>query len=275
MFDLHIHSQHSVDSKQTLDEICNQAIESGLEGIAICDHVDLWFVKNLKTEDAIRNCIADVKKAKERYGSQLTILQGVEMAEYLYDPVAAERILSLCDFDVILGSVHSVYFEDITDSYSRIDFSAMPMEKIDRFLEKYFRHISEMIEQTDFDVLTHLTCPLRYINGKYHRNADVMRHQKEIFTILEQIIQKNIALEINTSGLDTDFGEYMPPISLIESYKKMGGTRITLASDAHVPQNIGKGFDKTAALLQDIGFEGYYIFRQRTPEFKPFSCPVH
>ncbi len=270
MFDLHIHSLHSADSKQTLDEICNQAIQIGLEGLAVCDHVDLWFAESLNTEQAIKNCIADVKKAKERYGSHLTILQGVEMAEYLYDPITAKRILSLCNFDVILGSVHSVLFEDITDSYSRIDFSDMPMEKIDRFLKEYFRHLLEMIERTSFDVLTHLTCPLRYINGKYQRNADIMHHREEIFTIFEQIIQKEIALEINTSGLDSNLGEYMPPLSLIQSYKKMGGKRITLASDAHIPQNIGKGFDKTAKLLQDIGFEGYYIFRQRTPELKPF-----
>lgn len=270
MFDLHIHSRNSVDSKQTLDEICNQSIQIGLEGIAICDHVDLWFVGALNTKQAMQNCINDVKKAKERYGSQLNILQGVEMAEYLHDPIKAEQILSLCNFDVILGSVHSVLFEEIEDSYSRIDFSTMSMEKIDQFLKKYFHHISEMIEKTDFDVLTHLTCPLRYINGKYHRGADIMKHREEILTIFEQIIQKEISLEINTSGLDSNFGEYMPALPLIETYKKMGGNRITLASDAHIPQNIGKGFHQTGTLLQDIGFNGYYIFRQRKPEFKSF-----
>ena len=270
MFDLHIHTHNSVDSEQTPDEICESAIQRGLKGIAICDHVDLWFIHNLRTEDAIRNCIEEVKKAKAHYGSRLEILQGVEMAEYLYDPVGAERILSLCPFDVILGSVHSVRFEDINDSYSRIDFSSMPMEKIHRFLKEYFRHVLEMVENTDFDVLTHLTCPLRYINGKYNRNADIMQHKDEIFTILEKIIRKNIALEINTSGLDSNFGEYMPPLFLLEAYKNMGGKRITLASDAHVPQNIGKGFEKTASLLQDMGFDGYYIFRQRTPEFQSF-----
>ena len=270
MFDLHIHTRHSVDSKQTLDEICAQAINIGLEGIAICDHVDLWFAENLKTEDAIRNCIADVKKARERYGSRLTILQGMEMAEYLYDPQTAEKILGLGELDIILGSVHSVRYETIDDSYSRIDFSEMPMEMIDGFLKKYFGHISEMIEKTDFDVLTHLTCPLRYINGKYHRNVDIMQYRKEIFDIFEQIIQKEIALEINTSGLNTPFGECMPNRLLIQSYKKMGGKRITLASDAHVPQNIGNGFSQATEMLQDIGFDGYCIFRKREPIFQSF-----
>jgi histidinol-phosphatase (PHP family) len=192
------------------------------------------------------------------------------MAEYLYDPQTAERILSLGELDVILGSVHSVRFENINDSYSRIDFSDMPIEKIHEFLKEYFRHIAEMVEKTDFDVLTHLTCPLRYINGKYHRNVDILRHRDEIFSIFEQIIQKDIALEINTSGFDGNFAKLMPDLALIQSYKKMGGKRITLASDAHIPQNIGKGFSETAAVLQDIGFDGYCVFRRRNAELKTF-----
>lgn len=270
MFDLHIHTRHSPDSNQTLDEICAQAVKIGLKGIAICDHVDLWFAKELQTDQAIRNCIADVKKARARYGSRLTILQGMEMAEYLYDPQTAEKILGLGELDIILGSVHSVRYETIDDSYSRIDFSSMPMEMIDGFLKEYFTHIAQMIDKTDFDVLSHLTCPLRYINGKYHRDVDIMQYRKEIFDIFEQIIQKEIALEINTSGLNTPFGECMPNRLLIQSYKKMGGKRITLASDAHVPQNIGNGFSQATEMLQDMGFEGYCIFRRRKAEFKPF-----
>ena len=146
----------------------------------------------------------------------------------------------------------------------------MPIEKIHEFLKEYFRHIAEMVEKTDFDVLTHLTCPLRYINGKYHRNVDILRHRDEIFSIFEQIIQKDIALEINTSGFDGNFAKLMPDLALIQSYKKMGGKRITLASDAHIPQNIGKGFSETAAVLQDIGFDGYCVFRRRNAELKTF-----
>jgi len=37
-FDLHIHSECSSDSSLTVDEILKQAVERGLDGIAICDH---------------------------------------------------------------------------------------------------------------------------------------------------------------------------------------------------------------------------------------------
>ena len=263
MFDLHIHTLRSVDSKQTIDEVCESAIQKGLQGIAICDHVDMWFSEKLNTPEAIRLCVQDVRRAKSIYGDRLEILQGMEMAEYLFDPENADRILSLGEFDVILGSVHSVAFEEIDDSYSRIDFSATPEEKLVRFMKKYFFHIEEMIDKTDFDVLSHLTCPLRYINGKYKRNIDAALFEKEILSIFDRIIKKDIPLEINTSGIGSFYNSYMPDTDLIRTYKKMGGRLITLASDAHVPQNVGNAFSETKGVLQDLGFDSYCAFRKR------------
>ena len=263
MFDLHIHTLRSADSKQTIDEVCESALQKGLTGIAICDHADMWFSKKLDTPSEIRKCMEDVRRARDVYGDQLEILQGVEMAEYLYDTAESDRILNLGDFDVILGSVHSLMFEDIDDSYSRVDFSRMPEEKILRFMKQYFLTMTEMIEKTDFDVLTHLTCPLRYINGKYKRNIDIGCFRKEISEIFNQIIRKDIPLEINTSGIGTFYGYCMPDIPLLRTYTNMGGKLITLASDAHTPQNVGNAFDSVRTALQDIGINSYCVFRQR------------
>ena len=55
--------------------------------------------------------------------------------------------------------------DGIPDSYSRIDFGSMTMDKIIAFVDLYYDKMLEMIENTSFDILTHLTCPLRYING--------------------------------------------------------------------------------------------------------------
>lgn len=265
MFDFHIHSEHSPDSVQTLDEICRSAIDKGLRGIAICDHVDMWFFDRENTYTCMQNCICDVRRVKEKYGNTLEIFQGVEMAEYLYDPKRAESILQLCAYDVILGSVHSVIYEDITDSYSRIDFSDMTESKIYGFLSEYFSKIIEMIEKTNFDVLSHLTCPLRYINGKYGRNIDILRWKNEIFTIFEWIVKKGIALEVNASGVGDFYRKYMPDENLLHMYKEIGGELITIGSDAHTPQKIGNVFAQTKQMLGDIGFGAYYYYKERTP----------
>lgn len=263
MFDLHIHSKNSHDSRQTLDEICKTAMTKGISGIAVCDHADTWFFDKDHTYEMIDRCMQEIDMARTKYGERLEILKGVEMAEYLDEPEKAEKLLKAHDFDVILGSVHSILYEDITDAYSRIDFSEMPMEKIYGFLKEYFRKMAEMIEKTDFDILTHLTCPLRYINGKYKRNADVLCFKKEIGDIFSMIIQKDIALEINTSGIGAAYGDYMPHETLLRMYAEMGGRLITFGSDAHMPQYIGNGFMEAQELLYKIGFREYCVFRQR------------
>lgn len=267
MYDFHMHTKNSVDSKQTIDEICASAIEKGLRGIAVCDHVDMWFYHNLGTYDAIQTCIAEVKAAKEKYGDRLEIFQGVEMAEYLYDAENAKILLDSCDWDVVLGSVHSVRFEEIDDSYSRIDFSTMAEEKIIAFLREYFARVMEMIEGTDFDVLTHLTCPLRYINGKYDRNIDVLLFEKEIRAIFARIIEKRIALEVNTSGIGDRFGELMPSVPLLSLYREMGGELLTIGSDAHVPHRVGNALEDTKAVLRELGFSTYCYYKNRKTQF--------
>lgn len=271
MFDLHIHSKNSPDSTQTIEEICESAIARGLTGFALCDHVDTWFFEKDHMYEGLQGSIQDVKKAKVLYGDRLDILQGVEMAEYLSFPEKAESILSLTDFDMILGSVHSLYYEDIDDAYSRVDFSVMPEEKIKGFLKEYFFRMKEMIDKTDFDVLSHLTCPLRYINGKYHRNIDAMAFISDIREILDLIIGKDIAMEINTSGVGGFYNEYMPDRRIWKLYAEMGGKKITVGSDAHTPQSVGNAFPQTMALLQDMGFSHYCVFRGRQAQERPLA----
>ena len=99
MFDLHVHSKNSHDSKQTLPEICESAIEKGIQGVAICDHADVWFFDKDGTENCIALCMKEIDEARERYGDRLEIFKGIEMAEYLDDSERAERLLLAHPYD--------------------------------------------------------------------------------------------------------------------------------------------------------------------------------
>ena len=267
MFDSHVHSNHSHDAVSTIEEICRSAIEKGILGVSVCDHADMWFYEIQNTYEGFRACITEVLALREKYEGKLKLLQGIEMAEYLFAPEKAELLYRLGHYDVILGSVHSVSYADITDAYSRVDFGTIAKEKIHGFLREYFSKMREMIEKTDFDVLTHLTCPLRYINGKYERGIDIFRFEEEIREIFRMIIERGIALEINTSGLGTPFGEYMPTLPLMRLYQRMGGTLVTIGSDAHTPDRIGNALSETKKCLHDIGFSTYCYYEKREPQF--------
>lgn len=269
MFDSHIHTKNSADSNQTLDEICESAIQKGMQGIAICDHVDICFAKELDPYQAMKCCIAEVRKAKETYKNRIRIFQGVEFADYFCDQVLSERILSLCDYDVIIGSVHTLYGDGVDDSYSRVDWSAgaKSMEQVKNFFAAYLNEVLDIAERMDFDILAHLTCPLRYINEKYGRGLDENEFASQIDAILSTVIRRGIALEVNTSGVDVNGGYWLPSEAIIHRYYDMGGRLITLGSDAHVLQNIGRGFQRTAEMLKKIGFSSYCYYEKRKPYF--------
>lgn len=267
LYDGHMHTVNSLDGGQTVDEICKTALEKGLSGVSITDHVDMWFYDKENTEGRIKNCIKQVSDMQKKYLGKLKIFQGVEMAEYLYAPEKAEIIMKLTDYDVILGSVHSVLYEDWTDSYSRLPFGEndAPKEKLIGFMRKYFEKVAQMAEKTDFDVLSHLTCPLRYINGKFCRGIDTDYFKNEINCILELIIKRNIALEVNTSSLATALSSFMPSTDIIKRYYDMGGRLITIGSDAHISSNIGSGLEQAAQALKSIGFKSYNYYEKRIP----------
>lgn len=122
-----------------------------------------------------------------------------------------------------------------------------------------------MIDNTDIDVLAHLTCPVRYINGKYNMNYDVMKHRCQIKDILKSIIRKDIALELNTSGIGTPFEELIPNGEILQMYGDMGGRLVTVASDAHTPDRVGFALDKALDMIKHTGIDSYCIFEQRKP----------
>ena len=263
MFDSHVHSNHSHDAVSTIEEICRSAIEKGILGVSVCDHADMWFYERQNTHEGFRACITEVLALREKYEGKLKLLQGIEMAEYLFAPEKAELLYRLGHYDVILGSVHSVSYADITDAYSRVDFGTMAKEKIHGFLREYFSKMREMIEKTDFDVLTHLTCPLRYINGKYERGIDIFCFEEEIREIFRMIIEP-LEIDCEMSVMYENCGFLSV---FFDTYQRMGGTLVTIGSDAHTPYRIGNALSETKKCLHDIGFSTYCYYEKREPQF--------
>ena len=263
MYDMHIHTDCSHDCKQTMVQVCESAIEKKLTGIAICNHADMGPCDVEGSYEDMCRCAQEVEQARRKY--DINILQGIEMAEYVYDSEKAKKILDICNYDVILGSVHYVEYEEIRTAYSRVDFSAITEDQISGFLERYFERITDMIDNTDIDVLAHLTCPVRYINGKYNKNYDIMNHRCQIEDILKSIIRKDIALEVNTSGFATPLMDFMPQGEIVQMYADMGGKLVTTASDAHVPNHIGNAIPQALDMIKQTGIDSYCIFKHRKP----------
>ena len=267
IYDMHCHSTNS-DGRQSVDEMCQSAIERGVTGFAVTDHADMNFYESRDTYNRICKSLADIAQAREKYGDQIKLLRGVELGEYLYDPAHAKEILALNDYDVIMGSVHLVPKARFDRPYNRIPFAEDGTdEEIREYLRLYLELLSETVDAFDFDVLGHLTCPIRYITGVHQRQADAFEFKDKIREILQKIIDRNIALEYNTGGLNEKchFCNVQND-ELFSLYKEMGGKLITIGSDAHVATAIGKTFRTATAHLKQLGFDAVHYYENRKPQ---------
>ena len=267
MFDFHVHSYNSPDSVQDVKGICDAAILKGLDGFALTDHADMYFSDFSDTQKRIENSVKCVDEARRTYGDKIRIYKGIELGEYTSDAESAEKLINSADFDAVLGSVHIVGYKNLRgEYYSQTDFSKYSGDDIHCFMRQYFCDVLEMAKCANFDILTHLTCPLRYITGRYGRRVDLSAYSDIIDEIFYTVIGRNIALEVNTSGVGTPQGFLMPDVPLIKHYFEAGGRMITLGSDAHICGRMSNAFDSTAKLLRSIGFDRFYIFEKRKPK---------
>lgn len=261
-YDMHTHSKNSHDSNCEVREMVQKAKEKGLCGFAVTDHCDIEYYDRLNLHEIIKNSYDDASKIKE-----INCLKGIEIGEAIWHKDVTNNIIQSFSFDVVIGSIHAVRYEDYEKPYSRIDFSKMSTETIEEYLKQYFIDMLEMVTTCNIDILAHITCPFRYINGKFERNIDCKKYEVQIKEILAYIIKHKIALEVNTSCVyeNSKYKEYMPEKWIIELYKDMGGYLVTTASDAHISEKVGNDFDKLYETLKEIGFNNIYYYYNRYP----------
>ena len=269
MFDTHIHTHSSHDCEQEIDELCISAIEKGVTAVSFTDHIDVFAYTEEHNTNVICKSSEDADYANKTYGNKLKIFKGVEAGLYHYNADLSKKICDLCDLDIILGSVHSFLLNGKKIHFSRDDISqnAVSTEELIIQADAYFSEMLKTCETADIDVLCHLTYPLRYINAKYNRNLDINLYKVKITQILKTLIERQIALEINTARIGTDYNYTAPTFDIISEYKQLGGKLITIGSDAHKSDRIANGFKYVKKQLKGLGYGEYYYFEKRKPKF--------
>ncbi len=262
LFNSHAHTRFSHDGKGQLNELCETALREKLLGFAVTDHCDCEYASDKCLEENVLASFFESKKYQHKYKDKLIISCGVEMGEALFNQSFAQKIISACNWDVILGSVHAVRIKNIDMPFSTIDFNDFSDELIDKYILQYFVDVNEMLLTQDFDILSHLTVVLRYIVYKYNRKVDITKYYPIITDILKNSITLDKCLEINASGVSD--GYLMPDIDILSIYKSLGGTKITIGSDSHTPEALTSGLSDAAAIIKNQGYDTltYYIDRK-------------
>lgn len=275
LIDCHTHTQFSMDSEADINACIGKAIDMGLSAYAITDHCECstWYKKDhysdtdnfdyFNYEQDFYNSVSAVTELKERY-KNFNLICGIEMGQATQDIEVAEKILADERLDFIIGSMHQLKGEK---DFYYINYENMSTDEIYSLLERYFNEVYRLCKMNCFDVLGHLTYCLRYMKCRNNINPDISRFDEIIAESFRILAQNGKGIEINTSGIRQGFGDVFPCLKYVKLFRDLGGEVLSIGSDAHTVEDIGKNIADGLETAKAAGFTCLCYFKKRKPYF--------
>jgi len=261
LFDSHTHSENSPDGNHSVMCMCERAVELGLSGLSITDHMEANEYEEFGYRARVQQSIFDIQKAQSLLGDRVLISCGLELGQALQNPAAAKEVLGLCDYDFVIGSLHAL--AGMKDFYY-LDYND-PKIVIRDLVNDYYSQCIDLARWGHFDVLGHLTYPIRYIWGRARIPVDLGLYSDAIDELMRTLISNGRGIEVNTSGLRQGLGTTLPDLPLVRRYRQLGGEIITIGSDAHCAEDLGTGIEYAMDLLKEAGFRHFTFYKERQP----------
>lgn len=261
--DYHIHTLHSMDGEQTMDELCQTMIALGVDECCITEHIepghptcdippiwDVWF--------------REIRQMQAKYPA-LILRAGVEIGD---NPACRGQIAALLDtlpLDFRLLSLHMVHGVDCYDQEEYYTGKT----RAQAYREYAEAKAESITAWTDFDSVAHIGYVSRY--SPYQGEERPLRYEDapDAFdTIFHHIIHHDKCLEINTSSFSA-FGTPLPHPTLIQRYIELGGECFTFGSDSHRVERDYVDIERAKELVRTLGGRYQVAFEQRQPIIHP------
>jgi histidinol-phosphatase (PHP family) len=259
MYDSHTHTIFSYDGADSADRIIQRGVEAGLSGLALTDHFDPDYPDEdtFIDLDAYRESVAD---AASRYRDRIQVSTGLEIG--VQPGETAEKCKAAAGawpWDFILASVH------VADGIAIDVEKFRANRRTDQLLDAYYRTLRTVMDAfDDYDVLSHLNIMDRYVD----RSQMGRDHMVLVKDILKTAAQRGKGIEINTSSFRYGMGDRTTPTQeMLDLYVGYGGKIITLGSDAHRGEDVGRDFQTALRMVRKAGLTQIAFFTERTPSF--------
>lgn len=259
--DYHIHTPLCGHARGRPEEYLREAVRRGLSEIGFADHAPL-------PEEARRHVrlsvpFETIAMPWERLASYVRIVERLRRTSPIpvrlgletdYVPYSRRFVTAVLEhpFDYLIGSVHFVDHwgfdqEEFLFEQERYGFG--------RLMRRYLELVTEMASTRLFDVAGHLDLP-----KKFGRKPD-RRFDAAFRRALKAVKLAGMAVELNTSGWDRPAAEAYPSEALLRLCHELD-IPVTLGSDAHSPEEVGRHLDRGRRLLRKVGYRRLASFRR-------------
>lgn len=249
--DAHMHTELSPDSQVPLELYCAAAAERGVREIAITDHLD--FMPGAPAYEYADYASRErmVRSAAERWAGAVVVRFGVELTyERRYEDKIREHLRTHA-YDYSIGSVHAM----ADGPYARTRIAEFVAGKtLAEATAPYFAEVMGAIRSGLFDTLGHLDQCKRWLLPWFPTAA--FAAAPELYEpLLAALVESGTALEVNSSGLRYPERETYPAAWVVERFHELGGRRVTVGSDAHMPHSFAFGIEQACEIVAAAGFD--------------------
>jgi histidinol-phosphatase (PHP family) len=168
---------------------------------------------------------------------------------------AVLQLLAGIPFDYLVGSIHWI------DAWNFMRDTApqeLARRGVDRAFAQYFELETALAGSGLVDVLAHVDVIKKH----------GIRPDGGLLELYEPVVtaaaRTGTAVEVSSVGLRNPIAEIFPAPAFLARFHARG-VPITLASDAHVPDDAAWGYDAIVAAARDAGYTEYLRFSARTP----------
>jgi histidinol-phosphatase (PHP family) len=255
---------------ENVDRYRAAAAAAGIEELGVSEHVyrfrqalDLWR-HPLWLENAVDDLDAYcdfVRSTSLRLGVECDFVPGAEGR--------TAAMLEARDFDYVVGSVHFVGEGDAAVDHQGFDVweGGGDAEEI---WTRYFDAFDRCARSGLFDILAHPDLVKVWGRGRPLPEGDLRRFYEPA---VEAILAGGSAVELSTAGLRKPVGELYPARAFAELVVE-AGVPFALSSDAHLPEQVGFGYEEAVAFLDELGVEEIAVFEGRRRRLEPLGARV-
>jgi histidinol-phosphatase (PHP family) len=261
--DSHVHPDCSVDAKGSIDEYCHKALEMGLIEITFTTHYEVTPAgkgaygymtfdgkKEPSSVETVKRYTELVRNACDKYYEEgLQVRCGLEVGWHCDIAEKLQNELRQFDLDLVIGAVHEISKTHVASSIEGPDF--YKGREIDEWMPEYFSSLEELASSRLFTVLAHLDLYKRHalpIYGDKLKEA----HRPYVDSLFQKMVECELGLEVNTSGIRHGMGEYYPSFEILNTARRAGVTVATLGSDAHHPDQLAIDFETATQVVHEL-----------------------
>ena len=275
--DYHMHFEYGDYDEKWVQGFFDAAKKRGIDEIGITEHSHTFpefeklyyddlilddsfigtFQKKWLKKNKFKHTLDDYFKFMEKLKKNHAIKTGIEVCNF-QNQEEVKKILDNYKFDYIIGSIHFLKGWAYDSSEIKSEWENWDLHEI---YETYTCEAEKLAATKIYDVLGH---PFNIRLFKNIPEFDVSEYLERTAAALKKA---KMAIDVNTGTL------YRYPIEEISPYPEFMKTAvkyelpIITSSDAHKPEDCGRGIDKAIEYVKKFGYKKMLRYKDRQRDF--------